>query len=71
MEVVQVQITMNEDWSISCNNDIPENGDVILYDSGLILVWLNGQWGTVSYSSWTNDDIRTACTQLGFIGTKV
>ena len=53
--------------------DVPDEGDVKLFYSsyytdyylGLLLVWLNGQWGTVSDYSWTYEDAGTVCRQLG------
>ena len=54
-------------------SDIPDEGAVTLFYSpsrvdyyrGLLLVWLNDQWGTVSDSSWTINDTNTVCRQLG------
>ena len=54
-------------------SDVPDEGAVTLfyspstvdYYSGLLLVWLNDQWGTVSDSSWTIDDVNAVCRQLG------
>ena len=54
-------------------SDIPDEGAVTLFYSpsrvdyyrGLLLIWLNDQWGTVSNNSWTIDDTNTVCRQLG------
>ena len=54
-------------------SDVPDEGAVTLfyvpsivdYYRGLLLVWLNDQWGTVSDSFWTIDDVKTVCRQLG------
>ena len=56
--------------------DRPEEGDVKLFyhqrepDSyrGLLQVWLNGQWGTVSDDSWTSENTDIVCHQLGRTG---
>ena len=57
--------------------DVPEEGEVKLYDSpynpdyhmGLLTVWLNGQWGTVSLEEWTTENAETVCRQLGRNGS--
>ena len=35
---------------------------------GLLLVWFNSQWGTVSDDSWTIEDANAVCHQLGRSG---
>ncbi|CAI8018658.1 Neurotrypsin [Geodia barretti] len=61
----------NKDWSVSCLNDVPEEGEVKLFDRrnnynrGLLQVWLNGRWGVVSDTAWTIEDTNTVCRQLG------
>ncbi|CAI8029716.1 Neurotrypsin, partial [Geodia barretti] len=63
----------NEDWSVSCLNDVPEQGEVKLFYSsyysyyyrGLLQVWLNGRWGVVSDTAWTIEDTNAVCRQLG------
>ena len=53
--------------------DVPEEGAVKLYyysrypdfHMGLLNVWLNGQWGTVSDKTWTTENALTVCHQLG------
>ena len=53
--------------------DVPEEGEVrmfyspyeINYYSGLLQIWLNGQWGVVSDTFWTVHDTNTVCRQLG------
>ena len=51
----------------------PEEGSILLYYNarntdyyqGLLHVWLNDQWGTVSRDSWTDENLDTVCRQLG------
>ena len=58
--------------------DVPEEGAVKLYyysrypdfHMGLLNVWLNGQWGTVSDKTWTIENALTVCHQLGRNGVK-
>ena len=52
--------------------DVPDEEVKLFYRSyntdyylGLLLVWLNCQWGTVSDYSWTYEDTGTVCRQLG------
>ena len=53
--------------------DVPKDGEMkLFYDKhnadslrGLLQVWLNGHWGTVSNSSWTNENSKAVCNQLG------
>ena len=59
--------------------DVPDPGEVLLiysYDridtnGGLLLVWLNDQWGTVSDDSWTIEDTNAVCQTLGRNGKLV
>ncbi|CAI8004445.1 Scavenger receptor cysteine-rich domain superfamily protein, partial [Geodia barretti] len=64
------------DWSVTCLNDIPEQGEVKLfynsynnYYRGLLQVWVNGRWGVVSDTAWTIEDTNIVCRQLGRNGT--
>jgi hypothetical protein len=61
----------DEDWSVSCLNDVPEQGEVKLFYNyrGLLQVWLNGRWGVVSDTAWTIEDTNAVCRQLGRNGT--
>jgi hypothetical protein len=67
------------DWGIFCKNDVPEEGAVKLYyysrfpdfHMGLLHVWLNGQWGTVSDITWTTENALTVCHQLGRNGAEI
>ena len=53
--------------------DVPEEGEVkLFYESrvqdhyrGVLEIWLDDQWGTVSDNNWTIADADTVCRQLG------
>ena len=54
-------------------SDEPEDGEVkLFYDKlnadfhrGVLQVWINGRWGTVSHNSWTTENSKAVCNQLG------
>ena len=70
--MVKLMVTLNVILS-----DNPDEGDIKLYYNarssdyykGILQIWLNGQWGTVSNKYWTMDNVDTVCRQLGRDGT--
>ena len=54
----------------------PANGDIRLANSdgnrlyGVLYIYLDGQWGTISYEGFTISAANVACRQLGQVGAE-
>ena len=51
----------------------PANGDIQLRwgdgsNNGVLYIFLDGEWGSVSYEGFTRSAANVACRQLGFVG---
>ena len=65
--------TLHKLLQCSFELDEPEEGEVkLFYDEyyedhhfGILLVWLKGEWGTVSDNLWTTENTKILCQQLG------
>ena len=50
-----------------CHADVPINGDVALRDAtGLVLIYMDSQWGTLNGLNYGSSVANTLCRQLGY-----